>query len=125
VEKLYLSRRNLVTLLQKLDSLRDGESRSCTIIKNDHAHPVYPQTLRRVAVTAVEAEDRYFSAVSMRLNLSRATLTTLLAHLDQQTEGAVDVDGMRITAVPDERYYGAHEASFTPVGHVPSEPVKK
>lgn len=117
--KLYLSRRNIGLLLEKLDSIRDGEASSCTIIKNDYAHPVYPQTLRRIAVTSVETMDQYFSAVSHRINLSRTTLLYLLAGLEKQTASEVEIGGMLVVAVPDEQYYAGHDASnAAPIGHV-------
>jgi hypothetical protein len=126
VETLYLSKRNLATLLGKLDKLNGGEASSCTIVKSDHAHPVYPQSMRRITVTAVEDGDRYFSAVSSRVNLSRQTLTALLEQLDKRGGGEIGIEGMRIVAVPDAKYYGAHApSSITPVGHVSSEPQKK
>lgn len=57
--KVYLSRRNLLTLLSKLDRKRAGDETYCTIIKNDNVHPVYPQTMKSIEVTAVEDEDYY------------------------------------------------------------------
>jgi hypothetical protein len=59
MEKIYLSRRNLLTLLSKLDRKKKGDSTYCTIIKNDNAHPIFPQTMTSVAVIAVEDEDYY------------------------------------------------------------------
>lgn len=56
----YLSRRNLETLLNKLDAnRRDPGTSQCTIIKMDMAHPVYPQSHPRISVTAVEDEAYY------------------------------------------------------------------
>jgi len=51
---IYLSRRNLLTLLNKL--ARTGSAR--TIIKNDTVHPEYPCTTVTM-VTAVADEDYY------------------------------------------------------------------
>lgn len=120
MERLYLSRRNIDTLLNKLDSVRDGGSCSCTIIKNDHAHPVFPQTVCRVAVTVVEAGDQYFADVSKRLNISRATLISLLALLEKPAEGKADIGDMAVFAVPDEKYYGDRSDNLTSIGHVSS-----
>ncbi len=50
----YLTRRNLQTLLNKLER---PESRK-TIIKYDTVHPLYPCTTETV-VTAIEDEDYY------------------------------------------------------------------
>lgn len=54
MNKVYLSRRNLETLLRKLD---DPSSRK-TIEKNDTVHPVYPTT-EQTLVVAVEDEEYY------------------------------------------------------------------
>ena len=56
---IYLSRRNLQTLLNKLDR---PESR-CTIIKMDTAHPDYPCSTKCI-VTAVEDGDYYTDRVA-------------------------------------------------------------
>ncbi|MBU5635117.1 hypothetical protein KOM00_00030 [Geomonas sp. Red69] len=58
--RVFLSRRNLLTLLSKLDRRIAGQQTACTIIKNDKTHPVYPQTMRSIEVVAVEDEDYYF-----------------------------------------------------------------
>jgi hypothetical protein len=60
MKQVYLSRRNLLTLLAKLDRNRDMPGSSqCTIIKNDNNHPKYPQSMKHIQVTAVEDEDYY------------------------------------------------------------------
>lgn len=60
MQKLYLSRRNLQTLINKLDRCkREGkDSSACTIIKCDTAHKVYPST-DVVEVMALEDEEYY------------------------------------------------------------------
>lgn len=57
--KLYLTRRNLITLLSKLDRKRAGDETACTIIKNDTVHKVYPNSHAPIEVTAVEDDDYY------------------------------------------------------------------
>ena len=57
--QVYLSRRNLLTLLSKLDRRAEGEFTHCTIIKNDTVHPVFPQSHAAIKVTAVEDGDYY------------------------------------------------------------------
>lgn len=117
MEKLYLSQRDLAILLGKLDSVRNGEVSACTIIKNDAAHPVYPQTLRRIAVVAVEAEDRYMAGVSPRLHLSRASLLSLLEHIRAGTDGTIPLDDIEVVAVADHKYYVDRSAmDDVPVG---------
>ena len=60
VNKVCLSRRNLLTLLSKLDRQAAGEQTACTLIKNDNQHPMFPQTMQRIEVIAVE-DDVYYA----------------------------------------------------------------
>ena len=57
--KVYLSRRNLLTLLSKLDRKAAGEETQATLIKRDTNHPVYPQNLEQFTVMAVEDDEYY------------------------------------------------------------------
>jgi hypothetical protein len=59
MDQIYLSRRNLETLLSKLNRRRQGEDTACTLIKRDDKHNKYPQTMTEIAVTAVEDGDYY------------------------------------------------------------------
>ena len=59
MEQVYLSRRNLLTLLNKLDRKKEGGETKCTLSKNDTRHPVYPQSMDHILITAVEDEDYY------------------------------------------------------------------
>jgi len=59
MNQIYLSRRNLLTLLSKLDRQAAGEATVCTLVKSDNAHPKYPQTMDHIYVTAVEDTDYY------------------------------------------------------------------
>lgn len=55
----YLSRRNLLALLSKLDRNKEAKGVSqCTIIKRDKVHPLYPCS-DGIQVTAVEDEEYY------------------------------------------------------------------
>lgn len=57
-EQVFLTRRNLLTLLSKLD--RAGSSSTlCSIVKNDDTHPKYPQSMPLIVITAVEDDDYY------------------------------------------------------------------
>ena len=58
--KVYLSRRNLLTLLSKLDRQAESET-NCTLIKHKGTSPEYQQTMKSIAVVAVEDEDYYAS----------------------------------------------------------------
>jgi len=57
--KIYLSRRNLLVLLAKLDADANGIDTACTIIKHRSPSPAYQQTMDSVAVIAVQDEDYY------------------------------------------------------------------
>lgn len=59
MEQVFLSRRNLLTLLSKLDRQKAGDLTACTLIKGDDLHPKYPQSMKQILVTAVEDEDYY------------------------------------------------------------------
>lgn len=117
MEKLYLSKREIAILLDKLDSARNGEPSSCTIIKSDNAHPVFPQTVRRLSIKATETQDGYAPGVSPRLHLSRSSLVALLDRLEKQSDESIRIDDMAIFAVPDAQYYvDRSDTEFAPVG---------
>lgn len=59
MEQVYLTRRNLLTLLSKLDRAASGDETQCTLIKKDNLHSTYPQSMAAIRVTAVEDEDYY------------------------------------------------------------------
>lgn len=59
IPTVYLSRRNLLTLLSKLDRAKLGETTACTLIKHDNNHPTYSQTHASMVVVAVE-DDVYY-----------------------------------------------------------------
>jgi hypothetical protein len=59
MERIYLSRRNLLTLLSKLDRLAAGEETACTIIKYDNQLDPYRGTLDMVEVIAIPDEKYY------------------------------------------------------------------
>ena len=59
METVYLSRRNLLTLLSKLDRAARGDVTSRGIVKSDCVHQKYPQSMPQIIVIAVEDEDYY------------------------------------------------------------------
>ena len=59
MEKVFLSRRNLETLLLKLNRKKAGGETMCTLVKHDTVHPIYPQTMNKLTITAVENDDYY------------------------------------------------------------------
>ena len=63
--QVFLSRRNLLTLLSKLDRAAAGELTFKTLIKNKDKSEKYQQTMDSISVTAVE-DDEYYSALDRR-----------------------------------------------------------
>lgn len=59
MERIFLSRKNLLALLSKLDRVKAGDHSFCTIIKKDNQHPTMPQSMTECQITAVEDEDYY------------------------------------------------------------------
>lgn len=59
MEQIFLTRRNLLSLLNKLDRKAEGEDTACTLIKRDNQNKNYPQTIDECAITAVEDVDYY------------------------------------------------------------------
>jgi len=82
--KVYLTRRNLLTLLSKLDRKGRGEETACTLVKKDNLHEKYPQTMKSLSVVAVEYGGNFSGA---KVYLSRRLLNTLLSGLDQKKAG--------------------------------------
>lgn len=58
MQQLYLTRRNLLTLLSKLDRQKAGELTCCTIVKQDVLHSKYPCS-DVIVVTALEDVEYY------------------------------------------------------------------
>ena len=58
MHQIFLSRRNLLTLLSKLDRKSNGEETACTLIKNKTAGN-FVQTMDSIQVTAVEDSEYY------------------------------------------------------------------
>jgi len=56
---LYLSRRNLLTLLSKLDRQAAGDATACAIIKYSNPADPYCNTMDQVTVIAVADEKFY------------------------------------------------------------------
>lgn len=77
----YLTRRNLLTLLSKLDRKGRGEKTACTIVKADNLHEKYPQSMKRLTVIAVEYGGNF---TGLTLYIGRGLLKALLSDLDQR-----------------------------------------
>lgn len=82
--KVYLTRRNLLTLLSKLDRKGRGERTACTIVKNDNLHDKYPQTMKRLSVVGVEYGGTFTGPT---LYLDRNHLKALIFALDHKKIG--------------------------------------
>jgi hypothetical protein len=59
MKKLYLSRRNLQTLLNKLDRVADGGESACAIIKHDNPKDPFRPSMDEIKVIAVEDNVYY------------------------------------------------------------------
>ncbi len=59
MDVVYLSRRNLLTLLSKLDRLEAGEPTACTIIKRADPGAAQTQTMPEIAVVAISDDVAY------------------------------------------------------------------
>lgn len=116
--RVYLSRRNLLTFLSKLDRVKAGQESACAIEKYDQAHPQFPQTMEKIAVVAVEDTDLYIPPKAPQVNLSRQSIVTLLSYLDEIKAGhtadsTMEIDCLEVVAVEDAAYY-----TYRPAGEV-------
>ena len=63
MERVYLSRRNLLTLLAMLDERKthteDTWREQALIVKRDNKHKTYPQTMPQIIVCALEDDEYY------------------------------------------------------------------
>lgn len=114
MERLYLSRRNVLTLLSKLDRLSQGDHTLCTLTKRDTVHTLYPQTMPQCMITAVENANVRLSSVE-HLYLTRSDLTYLLHILMRFEQGEhgnepLTKGEVMVFIVGDERYYTEREA---------------
>jgi hypothetical protein len=64
LETIYLSRRNLLTLLSKLDRRATGDETACTLIKYDNTTDPYRPSMDSCRVIAVEDKDYYITRES-------------------------------------------------------------
>jgi hypothetical protein len=58
--QIYLSKRNLLALLSKLDRLENGDETACAIVKYANPSDPYCNTIDQVVVTAV-ADDQFYA----------------------------------------------------------------
>jgi hypothetical protein len=106
--KVYLSRRNVQTLLNKLDRVKAGDSSACTLIKYDNQHAKYPQTMVACRVTAVEGAAN-LPGDENQIFLSREDLTSLLTGLDGVGNALLISSGITVFVLEDKEYYTTRE----------------
>lgn len=115
-EKVFLSQRNILTLLSKLDRRQAGDTTACTIIKNDNIHSIYPQTMPSCRIHATEEDDMFFYECVPSVSISRATLKRLLVPLHEIEGGTVEIttagETVEVTSVRDDVYYAEREAGL-------------
>ena len=114
-DHVYLSKRNVLTLLSKLNRLAEGEHTYCTLIKQDDRHSTYPQTMKRVSVTSVENDMENSMTQDNgvpHIFLTRDTLTDLAYQLTLTgLTRSIEVGGtMVVSIVADEQYYNDRPA---------------
>lgn len=59
MERLYLSKRNLLTLLSKLERFEKGDETKCTVIKYANHLDPYSTTVDEIMVIAIPDEKYY------------------------------------------------------------------
>ena len=85
MQHLYLSRRNLLILLSKLDRQAAGELTMCAIIKCQNLDDPFIQTMNAVTVHAV-ADEVYYTRAPGEMNPADEPAGAILAH-PHQAEG--------------------------------------
>ena len=58
-DRIYLSKRNLLTLLSKLDRLEHGDETACAIVKYANPADPYCNTIDEIMVVAIPDEKFY------------------------------------------------------------------
>jgi len=59
IDRIYLSKRNLLTLLSKLERLEHGDETACAIVKYSNPTDLYCNTIDQVIVVAIPDEMFY------------------------------------------------------------------
>lgn len=63
-DRIYLSKRNLLVLLSKLDRFEKGEETKCAIIKRKNIRDPYCNTIDEVAVIAIPDDHFYINRLA-------------------------------------------------------------
>lgn len=124
--KVYLSRRNIQSLLNKLDRVKTGDFSNVTLIKCDNQHAKYPQTMEACRVTGVEKdEDPSLPQNDTQIHLTRKDLNGLLADLDSKAKSdlVLVLGDVAVHPLEDAEYYDTRMPG--PVYHADDPGLKK
>lgn len=128
--RVFLSRRNVKTLLLKLDSRAAQQFTNCAIYKNDNQQMMFAQSLPSILVASVEREhDEPLIDNPPRVVMRRDQLQVLLGELDggQRLTGGIlrpgrECDGYEhivVFGVDDAIYYTERGAGAVMPQHNP------
>lgn len=100
-EQIFLSRRNLMTLLSKLNRAAAGDNTACTVVKFRIPTDPFVQTIDAIAVTAVEDSDYYVNRgagamhpkdeVSIATQHYQCALDSIDVSLSDSNEAVIDL----------------------------------
>lgn len=99
--KIFLSRRNLMSLLSKLDRKARGEESACTLIKNDSSNARYKQTMKSIQVTAVEDAEYYYDRPPGEVHPSDEPKKYVLVKFSDNWADEFDVNGFFVSPLKD------------------------
>lgn len=118
MKRVFVTQRNLKTLIAKLNAVAAGEQSFCTITKHDDTHPVYPQTDPVFTLTSVEEGLPARGDAFNQIYLRRKDMVEMLSALTEDvTRDFVDsVSNIQMTAIRDDEYYTDREPG--PMKHI-------
>lgn len=92
MQQLYLTRRNLLTLLNKLDRAKKGEITTRSLVKQDTVHPLYPCS-DSIMITALEDEEYYTDREAGQVHSKDAPKTSRAAQKTDDFNARSPKDG--------------------------------
>lgn len=106
MHKVYLTRRNIQSLLNKLDRVKTGDFSNVTLIKCDNIHPKYPQTMVECRVTGVEKDEiPSLPQNETQIHITRENLNMLLSDIGRKTDLVLTLGDVGVYPVEDADYY--------------------